>query len=183
MRRGMWTVRGAVAIVALLAMLGAPLAAQAAPPITGTAATVMAPAGLNLRTGPGLHYGVVFTLRQGETVYVQGGPTWAGGIAWRPVQVLRWGDMYDGYCASVYLSGYGGAPPDPAPGGLLRVASGAGLRLRSGPGLGYAILRTVPYGTLLRPIGPTQWADGYRWSKVGIGGLRFWAASAYLQPA
>jgi hypothetical protein len=77
-------------------------------------------------------------------------------------------------------------PPPPAPPpspivGRVRVTASDGLRLRSGPGLGYAIRRIVRVGTTLESTGIYQWANGYQWLKVRYGGVYYWAASAWLQ--
>jgi len=144
----------------------------------GTAVTVNAPLGLNLRDGPSLVDPIVLVLYHGETVYIVGGPVWYGGISWTHVGVYRWGGYYDGFCASAYLSNYGGYVPNGTSG--LMVTAGAGLRLRSGPGLWYGIQRIVPYGAVLQPTGSTQWANGLQWSQIAIDGVYLWAASIYL---
>jgi hypothetical protein len=135
--------------------------------------------GLRLRTEPNLAAPVILGLWNGETVYVTGESTWVQGIAWANVQVYRWGVWYQGYCASAYLSNYGGWTSPGEPG--LQVNAAAGLRLRSGPGTGYSIVRIVPYGTILQPTGAaTQWANGYEWQQVTFDGVTVWAAKIYL---
>src|ERR671933_641031 len=57
------------------------------------------------------------------------------------------------------------------------------LNLRRGPGLGYAIVAGLPYGTVVEILGGPQAADGYRWYRVGAG--RFgsgFAVGDYLDP-
>jgi uncharacterized protein YraI len=191
MKARRFSIRLAALLLALVIVFALPAAVNAAPPIPpdgrgyydgGTAATVTARLGLNMRSGPGLGYRVVLVLRRGEGVRVCGGATWREGIPWVFVRVYRSGYVYEGYCAETYLSTYGGhVEPPPPSGGRLKVIAGAGLRLRAGPGLGYAILRIVPYGTLLRPTGESRWANGYEWKRVEVGGRCFWAAAAYLQ--
>jgi hypothetical protein len=173
-------------IIAVLALLLAPMATMAATapssveasPMAlsaGTPATVRAPAGLRLRTGPGLGRAVILAMRFGETVHITGAPVWQDGISWTPVSFQRWGRTYYGYCATVYLG------PPPVTG--FRVTAWAGLRLRWGPGLGFGVYAAVPRGTLLQPTGTYQWAGGIRWAQVQYQGQFLWAAAMYLTPA
>jgi hypothetical protein len=152
-------------------------AAPAAPPVPGTSWTVNAPAGLRLRQGPYLTSPVILALRHGEKVYDLGDTQYAQGITWAYVRVYRWGYYYDGYCAAAYLSGHSN-PSGPYVSGLKVTASA--LRLRAGPGLGYAIRRIVPYGTVVQDAGGRQWANGFSWTQVSIDGVTLWAASNYL---
>jgi len=72
--------------------------------------------------------------------------------------------------------------PQPEPVmGHYRVTAALGLRLRSGPGLGYATRRIVPRGTILENLGAEQWNGGILWAKVRAGGASYWAAKTYLQ--
>lgn len=57
---------------------------------------------------------------------------------------------------------------------------GWGLRLRSGPGLGYTIQLVMPEGAALAVLGEVRLADGYWWYPVAYGGRSGWAAGAYL---
>lgn len=74
--------------------------------------------------------------------------------------------------------------PKPQPSSVVghyRVTAALGLRLRSGPGLGYATRRIVPRGTILDDLGAEQWSGGILWAKVRAGGANYWAAKTYLQ--
>jgi Cu/Zn superoxide dismutase len=72
--------------------------------------------------------------------------------------------------------------PKPAPViGHYRVTAALGLRLRSGPGLGYATRRIVPRGTILEDLNAEQWNGGILWAKVRAGGANYWCAKTYLQ--
>jgi uncharacterized protein YraI len=130
-----------------------------------------------MRTGPGLTYARILTLVNGETVYPVSDLTTNQGISWVKVRVFRGGVCYEGWVAATYLARWAGTVTS----GEWRVTASAGLRLRSGPGLGYATLRIVPYGTRLGYTGVEQAADGYVWAKVRIDGQEFWAAKAYLE--
>lgn len=179
-----------IMFVTVLALLLAPMAATAATAPSpgeapsaalsaGTTATVRAPGGLRLRTGPGLGRSIILVMRFGETVHITGAPVWQDGISWTPVQFHRWGRTYYGYCASDYLGPPGHVPP-PVSG--LRVTAWAGLRLRWGPGTWFGVYRAVPRGTILQPTGTYQWAGGIRWAQVQYQGQYLWAAAMYLAP-
>jgi len=174
--------RLAYLVLFVVVMLLAPLAVHAAPPLPGSPAkVVLAPSGLRLREGASLSAAVILTLRNGELVYPLAGPVWNQGISWTFVRVHRWGYYYDGYCASAYLGNARGPLP---PGGHgVMVTAQAGLRLRSGPGTWYATRRIVPYGTVLRYTGASQWGGGILWKQVSINGVWLWGASSYLRPA
>ena len=162
--------------VALVVCLVLPGIASAAPPIWGAATTVNAPAGLRLRQGPALTDPIVLVLGHGETVY-PASTTWNQGISWTYVRVYRWGYYYEGYCASAYLASYGGYAPS---GGCGMKVTAGGLNLRSGPGVGYSVLRIVPYGTVLQPTGATEWGSGLQWTELYLNGATAWGATQYL---
>lgn len=178
----------AILMVSLAMLLIVPLGVGAAPPaseepslsavpIPGAATTVRAPNGLRLRIGPSLADPVILVLRNGETVYPSAGPVWREGISWSFVRVYRYGYWHEGFCASAYLGGYACSQPTGEHG--LKVVASA-LNLRSGPGLGYAVRRTVPYGTILQPTGAVRWAGGRSWTQVRIDGVYMWGATAFL---
>lgn len=108
-------------------------------------------------------------------ISIPGGPGW-----WQPTPV-------PGYCPpqQPYWPGWHQPHPQPKPQpaaviGNFRVTATAGLRLRSGPGTGYRILRIVSYGTILGNTGVEQWNGGMEWVKVVYGGSYYWAARQYL---
>jgi uncharacterized protein YgiM (DUF1202 family) len=140
--------------------------------------TVVAPAGLRMRTGTGLTHTVILTLRHGETVYPVTDLVASQGINWVRVRVFRAGTCREGWVAAAYLARWAGTT---APAGEWRVTASAGLRLRTGPGTGYAIARIVPLGTRLGFTGVEQAAGGIVWAKVRIDGREFWAAKQYLE--
>ena len=157
--------------------------AVTAPPSYGPATTVVAPGGLNFREGPSLSDRVIFVLHHGETVYPGGGPVYREGITWSFVRVYRYGTYYEGFCASAYLADHAQPQPQPQPvcGPTVKVTALWGLRLRSGPGTGYAIRRIVRYGTHLQSTGITQWGSGISWTKVCYQGGYYWAATKWLR--
>lgn len=143
------------------------------------ATTVTASLGLRLRKSPSLTGAVILTLRPGETVFPLAAPVVNQGISWTLLRVFRGGTAFEGYAASAYLASTPSAPPPTT--GTLVVTASAGLRLRSGPGLSFAIKRIVPQGTILGATGIDQSADGIVWTKVSINGTFLWAAKQYLR--
>ncbi len=149
-------------------------------PIWGAPSIVRAWGGLRLREGPGLSERVILVLANGETVYPGAAPVWRDGYSWTFVKVYRYGHMYQGFAASMYLVPGGGSPPPPPVVHGLKVTAAAGLRLRYAPGLAYGIHTVVPYGTILQGTGATASANGLAWTEVMYGTRRLWAASMYL---
>ncbi len=150
-------------------------------PPTGPTATVTAQLGLNMRQGPGLAEPRILVLRFGERVTLTGERAFANGLEWARVVAVRGGQSFVGWVATAFLSGVD-VPPPPPPAANVRVTAPAGLRLRAGPGLGFAIRRIVPFGTHLRTTGVRQAADGFVWAQIVIDGLTVWAADAFLAP-
>jgi uncharacterized protein YgiM (DUF1202 family) len=151
-----------------------------APPIWGEGTTVVAPAGLRLREGPTLGSRILLILHNGETVYPGAGPVWGSGMSWTYVRVWRWGTWVEGFAATRYLANQGGDTTPPPVGGL-KVVTPVGLRVRTGPGLGYGIYTVARQGTVLQPTGTTQWANGYEWAQVFYNGQYLWVAKAFTR--
>lgn len=172
----------ATEIIACGVIVSTSVAPPVTPPQFGTATTVTAQLGLKMRNQPDLAAGVILILRNGETVYPSSEVVNNQGIQWVLVGVNRGGRWIQGWVSSAYLASFTPAPPPQQPVGRVRVTAAAGLRLRSGPGLGYRIQRIVPRGTLLNTTGATQAADGYVWQQVYFDGVTLWAASQFLQP-
>ena len=59
-----------------------------------------------------------------------------------------------------------------------------GVRLRSGPGLGYRTLTSLSVGTIVRYTEPAGTADGYRWTKCMVETTGTWGyvATTFLSP-
>lgn len=59
-----------------------------------------------------------------------------------------------------------------------------GVRLRSGPGLGYRILASLSAGTIVRYTEAAGVADGYRWTKCMVESSGTWGyvATTFLSP-
>lgn len=59
-----------------------------------------------------------------------------------------------------------------------------GVRLRSGPGLGYRVLASLSTGVIVRHTEPAGVADGYRWTKCMVESSGTWGyvATTFLSP-
>lgn len=80
-----------------------------------------------------------------------------------------------GYMSSKYLSEGGTAPGGGGIQGVLTSRNGMGVRLRTGPGLGYGIMAVYPVGT---PV--TILSRGTNWSRVDINGTRGYVLNQYV---
>jgi uncharacterized protein YgiM (DUF1202 family) len=150
----------------------------ATPPAVATT-TVVAPVGLKLRTGAGLTRAVILTLRNGETVFPISDLVANQGISWVRLRVFRAGVCFEGWASAAFLARWASVAPPVA--GERRVTASAGLRLRSGPGTSFAVLRIVPLGTRLGFTGGEQSADGIVWVRVRVDGREFWAARNFVE--
>ncbi len=137
----------------------------------GATATVTSPNGLGvrMRTGPSTAYGVIRVLPVGTVVSVlRSGTFWS---------YIRYGKV-NGYMMSQYLNS-GSPTPEPMPpaGYTAYVISpnGYGVRLRSGPGLGYDILGVYSVGTEA-----TVLAHGATWDYIKIGTRRGYMMTQFL---
>jgi N-acetylmuramoyl-L-alanine amidase len=133
---------------------------------------------LNLRSGPGLTYGVVRVLIPGTFVEII---RWAGqadGYTWAEV----WASShYRGYVAGEFLRPFGTTSTFP-PGSPIHVetASGGSANLRSGPGLSGPVIRVVPDGTTGEYHGGEIAEEGYIWARVTMLGTTGWMATSVL---
>lgn len=136
---------------------------------------------LNLRSSPG--GSVIAVMPAGTPGTVVGGPQTSGGYTWWQIKT----SYGTGWAAQDWLAKSTSSPPPPpssggiAKGDTVQVIDGD-LNMRSGPGLGYAVVAVLPDATRLTvQDGPTA-ANGYSWYKVsnasyGTG----WCAGTYLQ--
>ncbi len=130
---------------------------------------------VNFRSGASLDAGVIGALSNGTTVTIIG----VNGN-WYQVQV----NGQTGYVSSDYVKVSGGSAA-PAPsgnnggsqtsGGTAGTVKGDYVRMRSGPGTGYAILGTYNNGTALTINGTES-----GWTKVTLGGVNGYIRSDYV---
>jgi uncharacterized protein YgiM (DUF1202 family) len=164
-------------IQASVAISTLPVTETGAAPAPSTA--VVTTGALNVRSGPGIGYGVVTVVRQGNVVTLIGRnsvSSWAqvrlagGQVGWVNAALIQ---------PNVALTSLPvtetAAPPAAGTG---TVATGA-LNLRSGPAVNYAIVTTLQYGqtvTLLARNSASSWAQ-----VRSAGGHVGWVHAAYLQ--
>jgi len=156
------------------------------PPVlyVGASGTVTHPGTLNLQQEPGYGKTVVGQVAYGETFVVLGGPEctrlsegtyqveWlvqtSGGLLGYLRE--RWPDGSGGYSAYVALTPAGSGGATGGTGTALQIGMQAqvfvmdeGLKLRAGPGTTFAVIETLPSGTIVQVLdGPAQ-AGGYTW--------------------
>jgi uncharacterized protein YgiM (DUF1202 family) len=174
--------------IAMIAMLLAPLAtaaqvqAQACVP-TNAVKYVNAFNGLRMRSAPGLASPLVTFLWNGEYVKVIGCDVWADAIRWSYVEVNRYGVKTAGWVSAAFLVSYAGytEPRDSYVGAGCKVIDGP-LNLRAAPGLKGAIVRTVPYGTILPYTAtPDVTVDGIVWQELTLNGQIVYGARKYME--
>ena len=79
-------------------------------------------------------------------------------------------------------------PPDVLQvGGKATVNAEAGLRVRSGPGTGFELVITLPYGMVVKIVGGPERADSYTWWQIEFSTpdgekQQGWVAGDFLDP-
>ena len=124
---------------------------------------------LNVRSGPGTAYKRVATLPKGANVGFLESAKDASGIDWYRI---AYGNV-TGWVSSVYLSAG-------------NVSAGSGtttgqVNLRSGAGLNYSSLGTVPKGVTLHYDAYASDSRGVMWYHVTYNGQRGWLSSNYFK--
>ena len=141
---------------------------------------------VNVRMGPGTGYAIVGRKNAGQTVTVYERKT-AGGLNWGRIGDNQWICL-----AYVRLASSGGtvAPQPGSESGAStngdgsttvrdtgRVTSSTGLNVRSGPGTGYARIKTLSPGTTVS-LYEYQESGGIRWGRIGTSQ---WVCMTYVQ--
>lgn len=135
---------------------------------------------LNVRAGPGLDEQVFHVVTSGMLGTINDGPEAADGYAWYEVGFDAGGT---GWVVGQYLapaSGVGGGYP----GGTRVEVTADSVNVRAAPGLGAAIVNTLPSGyQAFIADGPVS-ADGYTWYRLDAMGQSLgWVAGEFLAPA
>ncbi len=148
-------------------------------------------ANVNVRSGPGLAFGVSFVLSNGEQVWVTGTGTAANGYTWLPI---RTNGGQTGYAASLYLTQVVGSTSTPTRTPTVAASSTATttasswvvtvrVNLRSGPSTSATIIETLAIGATLTVTGPGQQSGGYNFVPVRTStGTTGWVADLYIAP-
>lgn len=133
---------------------------------------------VNLRSGPGLSYGVIGTYDSGTTATIVAGPEESDGYSWHKINI----EGTTGWMATNFLTegaGDGGSDSGWAPGTTVHVTSD-NVNMRSGAGLGRSVIASFSEGsTGTVTAGPFP-ADGYTWYEVRIDSAAGYMASDFL---
>jgi uncharacterized protein YraI len=136
---------------------------------------------LNVRTGPGISYGVITQVTRGTTMTLverNADATWVRGTATTGVS---------GWVSSAFVRATAGnilslpvftsPPPPPPPVTIVRGKLTSGLRLRTGPGTVYPFSTILEWGTVVDIIGRSR--DG-QWVQVRYSSLNGWIYRPYV---
>ncbi len=126
---------------------------------------------LNLRASPSLDATILEVFVQGNAMNVTGGPVAAGGYTWYEIETWAAGPVA-GWLAGEFLLPMTTPPDDDDGSGFppqtsVRVDTDL-LNVRTGPGLGYAVIRQVTQGTVFMIDAGPVLADGYHWYTILI---------------
>lgn len=121
---------------------------------------------LNLRKGPGLSYGVLFTITKGATVTVldDSNPDWVK---------VKTGSGAQGWCSREYLQFTSNSGSTET----LTAKTTDYLNLRKGAGTSYGVIQTLPKGATVTVLDNTN----KNWAKVKTtDGVQGWCSKEYL---
>lgn len=138
--------------------------------------TVWTTGSVNMRTGPGLGYGVIRSLGAGKKLSYDKTSTDGRGVKWYRIEYKG----RSGWISSKYASL---KQPSGGSSGSSRskVTTTACVNLRSGAGVGYAVLRTIPEGTSLSYDKSKKDARGVTWYRVTYRKSTGWISSRYAR--
>lgn len=139
---------------------------------------------LNVRSGPGTSYSVVFVLPRNAVVNVL---DCTAGPAWCQVSYQN----RAGWASATYLAfttgqqpGYVPPPqqtPQPTPlpqTGAVQAQATVALNMRTGPGTSYPAVGSIPAGAVATL---TRCVPGYSWCEAQYGGRTGWVSAQYLR--
>ena len=124
---------------------------------------------LNMRQGAGTNYSVILTISKGTTVTIldDSNSQWAK---------IRTPNGKEGWCSKQYLQ-FSTSAGETASGKTVTATTTAALNMRSGTGLGFSILLTLPKGTTV----PVTDNSNSQWAKVkASNGTEGWCSKQYL---
>lgn len=148
--------------------------------------TVRTTANVNMRSGAGTGYTVLYVIASGTQCTVQAGPVAANGYQWYQ---LNCGSSRVGWVAGQNLKAGSASSPTPTktasgfPVGS-KVKTTAIVNMRSGAGTNYGVLRKLSSGVTCTVLGGPTSASGYQWYRLDCGSSRVgWVAGSYLKKA
>lgn len=132
---------------------------------------------VNLRSGPGLNYGILGSLSLGtEATYLNVSKIDDRGVTWYKVNI---GNI-DGWVSSRYSIIASGSSAPSGFNGSGTVVTTGDVNIRSGPGLTYDTLSSIGAGTTISYLGKTEIDDrGVSWFEVTYSGVSGWVSSKY----
>lgn len=158
-RRALRISRLIAPILAVILAVSVIPAGEVASANSGATAIVTNAYYLNVRSGPGVGYGVVTVLGRGAYVTMLGRNANASWIKIQPIDGYYWQGWVNAFYLAPSMNIWdlpvvdGAPPPPPPPGAIGTVANAYSLNLRSGPGVGYGIITALTYGTQVTLIG------------------------------
>lgn len=162
----------------------------------GTRVEVVGTDTLNLRYGPGPEHAVITSVPRGEVLVILEGPRFVGQSPWYRAQQVATGTV--GWVNGNYVRPVPPPPtrtptptptstpiPPPFPIGSRVVVTSLTLNLRSGPGVAYPIVTTVPWGTILVIRSRPVYVDGWPWYLVEeeATGIQGWVNGRFVELA
>lgn len=149
-----------------------PVPAPAPAPASAVTGQATATTYLNVRTGPSTNDRVLGVLATGQSVDLRG----AAQGEWTPVVYQG----QDAWAFSKYLNSGAAAPaPEPVAATTSTAYTTDGVNLRTGPSIGYRVIRVLDTNTEVQLTGVTQ--DGF--SQVNFDGQLRWISTTYLASA
>lgn len=143
------------------------------------ASSVQTTGDVNIRSGPGLNYSVLGTLRLGTTVtYLDESKADQRGVAWYKIS---YGNI-TGWVSSRYSVITDGQSSMSSTGSAVIITGD--VNLRSGPGLQYDVISSISSGSTITYLnGTTNDERGVAWFKVSYSGISGWVSSKYAHLA
>lgn len=131
---------------------------------------------VNVRSGPGLTYSSLGTLKGGAKITVLSTKKDSRGVTWCKI---KFKSGY-GWVSSRYVSGYSGTSSSQKGKSSGGVRATSRTNVRSGPGLSYKSLTTMQKGDSATYLGSSKKdSRGVKWYKVSYGGVKGWVSSRY----
>ncbi len=168
-----------LSLIIVVALVGVSLGVAATASAQAPTATVNTGA-LNIRSGPGISYTVVFSVYRGTVLTLLARNADASWVKVRLDNGIE-GWVNSRYIATAYplyslpVDGSGG------PVGITATVTSYALNVRTGPGIGYARIVAIPRGTLMTLLART--ADS-SWVKVLLAnGVQGWVSTGFIAPS
>jgi uncharacterized protein YgiM (DUF1202 family) len=134
---------------------------------------------LNIRQEASIQSEANATIPYATLATVTDGPNPTGGYRWYKVET----DYGTGWAVEQYLTPEGELKPQTrfVVGDTVAVSDRAGVRLRTGPGLGSQVIVTLPWESLGTVVGNARVSDGITWIEIHTGYGTGWAGESYFE--